>query len=111
MWLISKALMDSMNSLCSQEQAAESLADTSINEHWGVFHEDVSGSYFANNAGKLFPKPAPLSCDSISFSCRANVLAWKPARNNVNNSSPRSSVKGLDIIPNRERWERAVVLA
>jgi hypothetical protein len=38
-------------------------------------------------------------------------LAWKAARYNVNNSSPRSSVKGLNVIPYRESRENAVILS
>jgi hypothetical protein len=38
-------------------------------------------------------------------------LAWKPARYDVNNSSPRLSVKGLNIIPNRESREKSVILS
>jgi hypothetical protein len=38
-------------------------------------------------------------------------LAGKAARYDVNNSSPRSAVKGLNVIPNRERRENAVILS
>jgi hypothetical protein len=38
-------------------------------------------------------------------------LAGKPARNNVNTSSPRLSVKGANIIPDRERREYSVILS
>jgi hypothetical protein len=38
-------------------------------------------------------------------------LARKSPRYNVNNSSPRLSVKGLYVIPNRERREKPVILS
>jgi hypothetical protein len=38
-------------------------------------------------------------------------LAWEAARNHVNNSSPRFFVKGLNVIPNREGREKAVILS
>jgi hypothetical protein len=41
----------------------------------------------------------------------ANILAGKAARNHVNNSPPRFSVKGANIIPDRERVENAVILS
>jgi putative intracellular protease/amidase len=47
--------------------------------------------------------PAPLPA--------ADVLAGKPARNHVNTASPWISVKGANVIPNRERREKAVILS
>jgi hypothetical protein len=41
----------------------------------------------------------------------ADVLAGEPARNHVNTAAPRSSVKGLHVIPYRESLKRAVVLS
>jgi hypothetical protein len=38
-------------------------------------------------------------------------LAGKAARYDINNAFPRSSVKGLNVIPNRERREKTVVLS
>jgi hypothetical protein len=57
------------------------------------------------------PHPAALACDACAFSCNADVLAGKAARYDVNNSAPRSSVKGLNVIPNRERRKKAVILS
>nr|WP_246789179.1 hypothetical protein [Akkermansia glycaniphila] len=37
-------------------------------------------------------------------------MARKPARYHVNKTSPQSSVKCANIIPNRERRDRAVIL-
>jgi hypothetical protein len=45
------------------------------------------------------------------MSCVADVLAGKSARYDVNNSAPRSAVKGLNVIPNREMREKSVILS
>jgi hypothetical protein len=57
------------------------------------------------------PHPAAGSVDAGSLACNADVLARKTARYDVNNSSPRSAVKGLNVIPNREGREKAVILS
>jgi hypothetical protein len=57
------------------------------------------------------PHAAALAVDAGAFSGCADVLARKSARNDVNNAAPRSSVKGLNVIPNRERRENAVILS
>jgi hypothetical protein len=38
-------------------------------------------------------------------------LTGKPASHDVNNSAPRSAVKGLHVIPNREKREASIVLS
>jgi hypothetical protein len=38
-------------------------------------------------------------------------LAGKPARNHVNNSAPRASVKGPHVIPDRERRQKSIILS
>jgi hypothetical protein len=38
-------------------------------------------------------------------------LTGKAARYDINNSSPWSAVKGLNVIPDRERFEKAVILS
>jgi hypothetical protein len=38
-------------------------------------------------------------------------LAWKAARYDINNASPWVAVKGLYVIPNRESFEKAVILS
>jgi hypothetical protein len=38
-------------------------------------------------------------------------LTGKAARYDINNASPRFSIKGANVIPNRERREKAVVLS
>jgi hypothetical protein len=82
-----------------------------MNEHWAVFHKYVSGSNFANHPRHVIPHGGLLSVKSCAASCDADVGTWKSSRYDINNSCPRFSVKGLYVIPNRERRENAVILS
>jgi hypothetical protein len=92
-------------------QVTEDSFESSSKEHWAVLHEDVLGSNLANDPRHVSPHARPLPVDTGALACGADVLAGKPARNHVNSASPRSSVKGLNVIPNREGRENAVVLS
>jgi hypothetical protein len=59
----------------------------------------------------VLPHPASLSSDTFSLANDGDVLAWKPPRYHVNKSAPWSPVKGLNVIPDRERRENAVILS
>jgi hypothetical protein len=89
----------------------EDASKSASNESWGVLHEDVARSNLANDASELGPEAGAFSVDTCALAGDADVLAGKAARNHVNNSSPRSSVKGANVIPNRERREKAVILS
>jgi hypothetical protein len=82
-----------------------------MNEHWAVFHEYELWSNFANHPRHVIPHGGTFSIKSCASACNGNVCAWKASRNNVNNSSPRLSDKGLYVIPNRERRKNAVILS
>jgi hypothetical protein len=92
-------------------QITEDSPEPAKSEHWGVFHEDFSRSYLANNPGHVPPKAASFASDPGTFPGCADVLAGKPSRNHVNNSPPRSAVKGANVIPNREGREKSVILS
>jgi hypothetical protein len=92
-------------------QVPENSSKPSNSEERGVFHPDPLGSNLANDPGKLAPKPGMLSIDPGSLAGAADVRAGKPARNDVNNSSPRSSVKMAHVRPNRERLEESIILS
>ena len=64
-------------------QVSENSSKPARSEHWGVFHEDESGSYFANDPGHVVPHSRPCAVDSGAFACCADVLAWlrEPATN------------------------------
>jgi hypothetical protein len=87
------------------------LPKSSNNERWAVLHEHESGSNLANDAGHFDPKSAARSVDPCARSGATDVLTGKAARNHVNTASPRSAVKGANVIPYRERREKAVVLS
>jgi hypothetical protein len=91
-------------------KVGEDSFKSSMNEHWAVLHEDVLGSYFANHPRHVPPHAGALSVKTVALAGDADVLAGKAARNDVNNAAPWSSVKGLHVIPNRERREKPVVL-
>jgi hypothetical protein len=82
-----------------------------MNEHWAVFHKYISGSNFANHPRHVIPHGGVLSIKSCAASCDADVGTWKAARYDFSNASPWCSVKGLYVIPNRERRENAVILS
>jgi hypothetical protein len=92
-------------------KVTEHPVESSRNESWAVFNECEAGSYFANDAGHFVPHPAALAVESFPCPGDADVLAWEAARYHVNKASPRSSVKGANVIPNRERREHAVILS
>src|SRR5690606_31005572 len=80
-------------------QVPENSSETPGNEHWTVFHEDVSRSYLVNDSGHLTPEARALAVDACSLSGGADVLTGKAARNDINAASPRSAVKGSHVIP------------
>jgi hypothetical protein len=92
-------------------QVAENTSKPSINEHWGVFHEDVLGSNLANDPCKFSPEARSGTVDAFTFASAGYILAGKPARNDVNNASPRSSVKTAHVRPNWESFENSIVLS
>jgi hypothetical protein len=92
-------------------KVAEDSSKPSMNERWGVLHEDESGSYFANHPRHLSPEAGSFFVQAGALSGDADVLAGKPARNHVNTAAPRESVKGANVIPNREGREKSVVLS
>jgi hypothetical protein len=92
-------------------QVSENDSESPRSESWRVFHEHVSGSNFANDAGELSPEPGAFAVQPGPVSCDAGVLARESSRYHVNNAAPWSSVKGADVIPDRERREVSGVLS
>jgi len=92
-------------------QVSENSSKPPRSEHWRVLHVDAPGSYFTNDPSHFHPEPASHSIEAVAVAGDADILAGKAARYDVNNSSPRSAVKGADVIPNRERRECSVVLS
>jgi hypothetical protein len=92
-------------------QVSKHSAKSSSNESWGVLHEDEAGSNLANDSGHVEPQTRTGAINAGALPCDADVLAWESPRHHVNTSAPRVSVKGANVIPNRERREKAVVLS
>jgi len=92
-------------------QVSEYNSKSPRSEYWAVLHEDVSWSYLANDPRHVRPHPTALSCDACSLSGCADILAREAPRYHVNKAAPRSSVKGLNVIPYRERREKAFILS
>jgi hypothetical protein len=92
-------------------QVSKNSSKSPRSEHWAVFHEDVARSYLANDPGHVAPHAAAFAVNACTSPCGADVLAGKAASHDVNNACPRSSVKGLHVIPNRERREGSIVLS
>jgi hypothetical protein len=91
-------------------KVAKDQGKTSLNKQWAVFHEDEARQYFTDDSRHVSPHAASLAFDSGSLAGTRDVLAWKASRNHVNNSSPRLSVEGLNVIPDREGFKASVVL-
>jgi len=92
-------------------QVPENNVKSPRSEYWTVLHEHVSGSYLANDPRHVFPHPGSLPGDACAFPGCANVLAREASRYHVNKAAPWSSVKGLHVIPYRERREKAFILS
>lgn len=93
-------------------QVPEYSSKPSSSDSWHVFHENECWSYVANDALVITPQSAALAVDTLRVRIRrTDVLARKPARNDVNTASPRSTVKGAHVIPDRECRQASVVLS
>nr|WP_240184328.1 hypothetical protein [Halomonas sp. BN3-1] len=92
-------------------QVSENSSESSKSESWTVFHEDVAWSYLANDPSHFSPQAGSLAIEPSAVSSNGYVLTRESARNHVNKSLPRLSVKGANVIPNREGRENAVILS
>jgi hypothetical protein len=83
---------------------------SSSHKHRAVFHPHESGLNFTNNACHLAPESRTGAADPGALAGGGDVLARESARHHVNNASPRSTVKGSHVIPDREGRKASVVL-
>jgi hypothetical protein len=67
--------------------------------------------YLTDDSRHVLPHTASLAFDSGAFASGRDVLTGKASRNDINTASPWVSVKGLNVIPDRERRQASVVLA
>ncbi len=85
-------------------QRPENIAKPSIKQLCAVFHDDVAGSNFANEARLFSPQSASLSVKAKSAARRRKVLAGEPSADDINGNSIGSKSacgKGSNVIVNR----------
>lgn len=92
-------------------QVSKYTSKPARSERWAVFHEHEPGSYLTNDPKHFAPESASLAVDALAFAGDADVLAREASRHHVNTAAPWSSVKGSDVIPDRERRQEPIVLA
>jgi hypothetical protein len=92
-------------------QLSENDSEPPSSEIWAVLHEDESGSYLANDPLHLEPEARALAFESRAFSWRCDVLAGEPARDDIDAPAPWLAVEGAHVVPDREAWEVAGLLA
>lgn len=92
-------------------QVTEDDSEPARSEHWGVLHEDVTGSNLANDASELAPEAGSLALDAGAAPRARDVLAGEPAADDVDEPAPGQPVEGADVVPDGERVEHAVALA
>jgi hypothetical protein len=64
-------------------KVTENGSHSSSKERCDVLHDDIAGSYFANDPSKLVPKTGPSTGEASTFSSDADVLAWESAADEV----------------------------
>jgi hypothetical protein len=84
-------------------QVSENSAKSPSKQSCDVFHDDVSGSYFANNSIELPPQTAALTVESGPLPRQADVLTWEPAADDICASS--LPPKSPNVSMNRHSWE------
>ena len=89
----------------------EDDAEPPVDEERAVLDEDVARHDFADDSGHLTPEAASLAVDACAAASGRDVLTGKSSRYDVNTASPWSAVKGANVIPYRERRERAFILS
>jgi hypothetical protein len=83
-------------------QVAENSTKPPRSEHWRVFHERESWSYFANDSGHVSPHAGSLAVDAGALASRGYVLTRKAAADDIDAPLPRPAVERLNVIPDRE---------
>jgi hypothetical protein len=81
-------------------QVSENRSHPSIKQRCDVFHDDVSGSYEANEAREGRPQTGSFSPNSSASTSMADVLAWETTADDV----ARDPLKGCDVSMDRDCW-------
>ncbi len=90
-------------------QAPEYDLDSESNKVPDVLHVDVARSHFANDPSVLAPQPGadPVD-DAVLLPGDADVLTRESANDEIHASTPRATVEGGDVRPDRRRIQPTV---
>lgn len=75
---------------------------------WYVLQEHELGSHFANDAPDLMPEPA-LVVDAEAQSSDGLGLAWISRSDEIHAATPRSTIEGGEVVPDRSRIQGRVL--
>jgi len=89
----------------------EDHGKTSGNKQRAVFHKHETRSNLTNNARHFLPQTGPSSCDTRSFSSRANILTGEASADDINSTMPGFTIKGAHVIPDWESVKTSVRLS
>jgi hypothetical protein len=92
-------------------QVPEYDVESPRGKEWGVFHECESRSYFANDSVHFFPESRAGTGDSFALSCATDILAGEAAADDIDESAPRLSVEGGNVVPDGEWREESISLS
>jgi hypothetical protein len=92
-------------------QVPENSTEPPNSEHWGVLHEDVTGSYLANDTSEFRPESGLLPVDAGAFAGAGDVLAGEAAGDDVDVAAPLVPVEGPDVVPDGELGQASVALS
>jgi hypothetical protein len=68
-------------------------------------------SYLANDSGHLRPESTTLAVDAGTAARFADVLTREASGDNIDETTPASTVESVDVWPDREWIKEAIILA
>lgn len=88
-------------------QLPENGVESSNKQSADVFHEHDSRSYLANDASELIPEPGSVALDdSLAAAGDGDVLTRESANDAIHCSTPRATVEGFNVRPDRSGLQR-----
>jgi hypothetical protein len=88
-------------------QGSENCIHPSRKQRADVLHDNETRSQFANKTGDFVEQAAPLAFKSCAKSCKADVLAWEPAADDIDGNSIGSKSfcgKGAHVVIAGDAW-------
>jgi hypothetical protein len=89
-------------------KVAEHAVKPSSDECGNVLDEHEPRSALVDDAGVLSPESRALAVEACARAGKADVLAREAASDEIHDSTPRASVEGADVIPDRRRIQGLV---